>query len=207
MIKLISRFIWCVSHRRAVWFLFAMALPTMAAAQDVTATAGRGPADTFGAKGQLAISSDAALVIQHASNDVTSIQLAPAVDWFVINGLSLGGFISFDYSKAGNDSGSRFGIGPRVGYNIALTDFMSVWPKIGFSYAHSSAKYVSAFGDGTSLVRNKSADALALNVFVPVMFHPATHFFVGFGPFLDTDLNGDNKVTVYGLKMTLGGWL
>jgi hypothetical protein len=35
----------------------------------------------------------------------------------------------------------------------------------------------------------------------------APHFFAGFGPFLDADLTGDNKATVIGGKLTLGGWL
>jgi hypothetical protein len=39
------------------------------------------------------------------------------------------------------------------------------------------------------------------------MFHPVQHFFAGFGPFLDTDLSGDARATVFGGKLTLGGWL
>lgn len=39
------------------------------------------------------------------------------------------------------------------------------------------------------------------------MLQPARHFFAGFGPFLDVDLSGDNRVTMLGAKLTLGGWL
>lgn len=43
-----------------------------------------------------------------------------------------------EYQTAGRNSNTRFGIGPRVGYNLALTDMVGVWPKIGFSYRHSN---------------------------------------------------------------------
>jgi hypothetical protein len=55
--------------------------------------------------------------------------------------------------------------------------------------------------------RSLANNGIALNIFVPVMMHPATHFFVGFGPFLDSDLSGDNRVTSYGLRLTIGGWM
>ncbi len=54
-----------------------------------------------------------------------------------------------------------------------------------------------------------SADGnhLALNVFAPVMFHPVQHFFLGFGPALDTDLTGDAKQTIIAGRLTIGGWM
>jgi hypothetical protein len=39
------------------------------------------------------------------------------------------------------------------------------------------------------------------------MFHPAPHFFVGLGPFLDADLSGDSRATTWGAKLTIGGWM
>jgi hypothetical protein len=38
------------------------------------------------------------------------------------------------------------------------------------------------------------------------MFHPRTHFFVGFGPALDADVSGDVKTTTLAGRVTLGGW-
>jgi hypothetical protein len=57
-----------------------------------------------------------------------------------------------------------------------------------------------------TVTSSHSGDAFTLNLFAPIMFHPAPHFFVGFGPFLDTDLSGSDKVTTYGAKLTIGGW-
>lgn len=181
-----------------------IAVPATSFAQDLTADSGGGPSRNFGKKGELAISSDAALEISHTSpGDTTKITLQPAVDYFVIDNLSVGGFIGLDYTSFSNGSTTRFSIGPRVGYNLPLSDLISIWPKIGFSFATTSTS-VDAGDDVTVTASDNSG--LALNLFVPFMIHPATHFFAGFGPFLDTDLSGDNKVTVFGLKLTLGGW-
>lgn len=175
-------------------------------AQDPTQDTGGGPARNFGGKGQLAFLSDNTLDIRHTSDKVTTITFEPAADYFVIDNLSVGGFIGINYAKAGNADGTRFSIGPRVGYNLSFTNMMSVWPKIGLSYAHSSAGYTTSQGN-VDVSTSKSNNSIALNLFVPVMFHPATHFFLGLGPFLDTDLSGDNRVTAYGIKLTVGGWL
>ncbi|HEY6880478.1 MAG TPA: hypothetical protein VI299_20785 [Polyangiales bacterium] len=184
--------------------LFALALLS---AQGVSAQppSSEGPVEResssgFGARKQLAISSDAALTIQRrtqsgAGGSVTSITLAPAADYFLFKGFSVGGFIGLEYNKAGKSHGTRFSLGPRVGYNVWLSEHWSLWPKLGFSYAHTSTS-----GD-------IKQDAVALNVFAPFVFHPVSHFFAGFGPFVDTDLNGDNRATVWGAKLTIGGWL
>jgi hypothetical protein len=161
----------------------------------------------FGRKSVWAFSSDSALTIQHSSQDVTTIQLAPSVDYFVLDNFSVGGFVSFAYSSSGAGDGTRIGIGPRVGYNFKLSDTLSVWPKAGFAYAYSSSTVSQRIDDDTTREVSTSGSALAMNLFVPVMIHPAPHFFGGFGPFLDVDLSGDERVTVFGAKLTLGGWI
>lgn len=154
----------------------------------------------FGAAKVWAFSTDASISIQRRTQSggggaVTTITLVPAADYFVIDNLSVGGFVGLDYTKAGDSHGTRFSVGPRVGYDIFFAERWSVWPKVGFSYAY------------TKVTGGDSQNAIALNVFVPLMFHPVPHFFAGFGPFIDTDLNGDHRSTTWGAKLTLGGWL
>lgn len=167
--------------------------------------------EMFGTPGQWAFSSDAALSLQRATqSDVdgstTTVVLAPAADYFIVRNLSVGGSISLAYSKAGENTSTRFGLGPRIGYNIVLSQMLSVWPKLGFSYAHTNSKAETNIG-GMQVSQESDSNGIALNLFAPVMVHPAPHFFAGFGPFLDTDLSGDNRSTVWGVKLTLGGWL
>ncbi|MEY4578480.1 MAG: hypothetical protein RL701_3183 [Pseudomonadota bacterium] len=182
---------------------FALLTAASVSAQD----RGKEPPWGFGHANELAISSDAAVTIQHSSDDVTTIQLAPSADYFIIDNLSVGGVISVDYSRSGNSDGIRFGIGPRVGYNFGLSDTFSIWPKAGLAYAHSNVSTTVDVAGPASIETSRDANALALNLFVPFMVHPARHFFAGFGPFLDTDLSGDHRVTVFGGKLTIGGWL
>jgi hypothetical protein len=176
-------------------------------------TQANSPVDQFAGPGQLAISSDAALSIANTSlsggkGSTTTFQFAPAVDYFVIRNLSLGGSVLFSYSSAGSGHSTLFGIGPRAGYNFPLSDLVSVWPKAGMSISSTTQtiEVVNPVNNTTSS-NSTSNTAIALNLFVPLMFHPAPHFFAGFGPFLDADLSGDAKATTFGGKLTLGGWL
>lgn len=183
-----------------------------ASAQDPMENTGGGPARNFGEVNQLAFSSENALEIRQVAiengPDAATLHFAPAVDYFIVKNLSVGGVIGIDYSKVGDADGFRFSIGPRVGYNLSFTNLLGLWPKIGFTYAHSNSGYSRAFGGGGATISaSDSNDAIAINVFVPLMFHPTTHFFVGIGPFLDADLNGDNRTVAYGMKLTIGGWL
>jgi hypothetical protein len=197
---------------------FLVSISTLAFGASVQAqtaadqTAQGGPSQRFGEAGQLAVSSDAALVIDHTSIEglsggTTSVELAPAADYFPLRGVSFGGFVAFKYTKAGSEHATRFSVGPRVGYNWTLSDLLSLWPKAGFSYATTSGTIALPVSDTSNVGRASSGGSIALNFFVPLMFHPATHFFAGFGPFLDVDFAGDAKATVIGGKLTLGGWL
>jgi hypothetical protein len=154
----------------------------------------------FGNPRQWAFSTDAGLSIQRSTTSgpgsaTTTLIIQPAFDYFVIKNLSVGGQLGLTYTKVGDNKGTIFTLGPRVGYNFELSRLLSVWPKLGFSFAHANR-------DGSD-----SSNSLALNLFAPVMLHPAPHFFAGFGPFLDADLSGDNRTTTWGFKLTLGGWI
>lgn len=166
----------------------------------------------FGRAGQWALANDSALAVQRSSQadtdgSVTTVTLTPAADYFVIRNLSIGGFLGIQYTKAGDSDGLRFQIGPRVGYNIYLADRWTLWPKVGISYARTNFETQTDDEGDAVIIRRTTQNALALNLFAPVVFHPVAHFFLGFGPFLDTDLNGDNRATVVGGKLTMGGWL
>jgi len=162
----------------------------------------------FGLKSQWTISSDTSIFISNTSisgvsGSTTRFQIQPAADYFIIDNLSLGGFVGVNYTSVPSGHTTQFGIGPRVGYNIPFSSRFSVWPRAGFSFA-STSQTVSAVGSTPESSTNNTA--FALNLFAPVMFHPVAHFFVGFGPALDQDLSGDNKTTVIAGRLTIGGW-
>jgi opacity protein-like surface antigen len=164
----------------------------------------------FGEKGQWTFSTDAGLELSRRTQDgfpaTTRISVFPATDYFVMENLSVGGVIGIEYLKAGPSDSTRFVLGPRVGYNFEISEMLSIWPKLGFSYTRTNGETTRNVGD-TEVTTSTDNNAIALNLFAPVMLHPATHFFAGFGPFLDVDMSGDNRSTTWGFRLTLGGWL
>ncbi|HVU03402.1 MAG TPA: hypothetical protein VHE30_16695, partial [Polyangiaceae bacterium] len=150
------------------------------------------PAGIFGAKGQLAVSSDNGLSISNTSTSgrggsTTTLELRPAIDYFVADNLSFGGFLGLDYTKVPDGHSTTFSIGPRIGYNIPVAPRFSIWPKVGLSFASTSQTVNGTVATNGADISTNSSN-LAVNLFVPVMLHPATHFFLGFGPALDADL-------------------
>lgn len=154
----------------------------------------------------------------------TEFALSPAADYFVIDNLSVGGQIQFGVlSPAHGNSGSGttltlFGIGPRVGYDLKLTDTITFWPKLFFGYQTLSGSNNSG-----------SANSTEIGIFAPFLWHPAPHFFLGIGPNVWTQLSNnvtsvstssgtgvpttttsqtqaEPKVTQLGLQATFGGW-
>jgi Outer membrane protein beta-barrel domain len=176
----------------------ALALGIVAAASP--AHAQEAPAEQFGAKGVLAISSDVGLSIQHQfeGQDSTVFSLHPAADYFVIDHLSLGGYVDFSHQGGSGVSATNIGIGPRIGYDLNLSSRFSFWPKAGLAFNHTATSVRDV---------DRSNDALAINLFAPFLFHPVEHFFMGFGPNFDVDLTGDQKQTVLGARLVIGGWL
>lgn len=178
---------------------------------DVSASS---PSGRFGLKGQKAVSSDAGLSISNisvsgADGSATTLVLRPAIDWFISDSLSLGGFVGVEYATAPGGSSSSVSIGPRVGYNLPLATRVSVWPKAGVAIARTSQNDEGAtLPNGVVLgEEDDSNTSLQLNLFVPVMFHPVQHFFLGLGPALDQDLSGDSRATTLAVRLTLGGWI
>lgn len=175
----------------------------------------------FSKAGQLAISSDMSLSLDHTSTSPpqgdstssTTFRIAPAADYFVIDGLSVGGQIGYAHTSGGNApndfSSSSIGIGPRVGYNYNFTNNLGIWPRAYFMF--NSASSSRGGKDGPS------ATTMTVGLFAPVLFHPAEHFFLGLGPYISTDISSKvsppggssvdgDKNTSFGLNFTLGGY-
>lgn len=140
-----------------------------------------------------------------SGGSTTTVLIRPAVDYFVIDHLSLGAFTGVEYSSLPGGSTTTYGIGPRVGYDIPLSARFSLWPKAGLSFNSTTVK-VDADAVGGLTRPSDSNNALAFNLYVPVMFH-SNHYFAGFGPSLDTDLSGSPKATVIAARLVVGGWV
>ncbi|MGH7293345.1 MAG: hypothetical protein ACRELB_00355 [Polyangiaceae bacterium] len=180
----------------------------------------------FGDQGQLVISNDADLsFLGHSTSDnggsSWALKVEPAVDYFVIPNLSIGGVVLIEHTSVSppsqpgvatnSSSTTTYGVGARIGYNIALADSLSFWPKLALIYGGSS--YDPGGGQ-----QGGSGSAFDVQVFAPLLLHPINHFFLGIGPFVQTDLTSSAsnagvsvqnppKTTEYGLMFDLGGWM
>jgi hypothetical protein len=182
------------------------------------AAAAASPTDVgLGTVGQFVVSDDVQVTLLRQSlsqggqtRDVTGIQLQPAFDYFVSPNLSIGGQVRILYASVDNGAGSTddtttLGLLPRIGYNVALSPGASIWPRVALGYVHTSGS--SFNGQVTS-----SSYTVSLEVFVPLIFQPVPHFFLGGGPLVSTDLvskldsNDGVKTTNIGLQSTIGGY-
>jgi len=169
------------------------------------------PAGVFGYGGQLALSSDTGVSISSTSTagvdeSTTKLSLRPALDYFLVNNVSVGAFVGVEYTSTGGAHATTFAIGPRVGYDFVFAEHFSFWPKLGVSYSDSNTTTSAAVSAGSPPAEKVSARHLALNAFALLMFHPVPHFFLGFGPALDTDLTGQARQTTIAGRLTVGGW-
>jgi hypothetical protein len=128
-----------------------------------------------------------------------------ALDYVVIPNLTVGGsaFISFDLSSSHDtkvngttvsaDQGkvTFWGIAPRAGYILEITDMFAFWPRAGLTYTHYSVSSTvpNPTGPGSRDVSD-SVGQLALNLEPMFTFTPFNHFGIVGGPVIDIPLTG-----------------
>ena len=171
----------------------------------------------FGSMGQIAISVDLPftneapqLALVHRSVSMgggsdTYFAINPSADYFVAPNISVGGQIGYSHgvTTSVGDDVNVFMLEVRGGYNLALNDQFSIWPHLGIGYAHLSFNY-----NGASI----TGYAIPLIVTVPLLWHPAPHFFLGLAPTLTTELASKvestdaGKETDIGISALIGGY-
>ena len=141
-------------------------------------------------QGNFVITNNAGFGVRHqiGGDNGTTFQLRPALDYFVIPRLSLGGAVEFDY-VSGNPNQTTFKIAPEIGYEVALTDTWSIWPQAALSLSFPSP------GD----------PGVTLLITVPFLLHPAEHFFFGIGPGFSQDLTSNPTTFITG-QFVIGGY-
>jgi hypothetical protein len=176
-----------------------LAPPTAATSAPSGGSASPGTATGFGVAGAWVISvqsynagsaTPSFFFAKQASGGETLL-IQPGLDYFIGNGISVGGVVGFGYSS-GTPNTTVVNLGARAGFNQGLKEHISFWPTIGI--------------DGSYIHNTTSNSTAALEVFAPFLYHPAPHFFVGAGPFLSYLVKGGPD-TQYGLDLVIGGWL
>lgn len=153
-----------------------------------------------------------------STNDIV-LSLLPDVQYFVVEGLSLGGTINFAWDKPNSgDAVTTFGIGPTVGYNLWLSPgSLSLWPQATFLFNNISGTESVTTGT-TTVSASASHQVMNVGVFVPLLIHPVKHFHFGIGPYFDIDVSAkttigsapstdDTKDMHVGIRAEVAGWL
>jgi hypothetical protein len=158
-------------------------------------------AGAFGGPGQLALSLGATAdqyLLFHKSGGAWQLRIAPAADYFLFAHISVGALLAYGHGSGGAVPGTNglgsdtFSIGARAGYALAFNDRFSVWPLVGLRLDYASANHTSQTNT-------------FLPIYVPALFHPAQHFFVGLGPKVDAHISGQGNAA-WGIETALGGW-
>jgi hypothetical protein len=191
-------------------------------AEPASGAAPEKPAEpVFGRAGQIVLSTATSAWVGYRSysqskGSSTEVWVEPSVDYFVVDEISIGADAFVGYSSGnGLDSNgtvtelsaTNFGIAPSLGANLPLTEWASIWLRgdLGFGTVSSSVSSL----DGTN---QHSRKRTWIDLSLPFLVHPSSHFFVGVGPFLFHELSDkdqydfENRGTELGLSLVLGGW-
>lgn len=168
-----------------------------------------------------------------AKGDVSDPFVAPrlAFDFFVIDGLSVGGALG--YSSDDRDGDETIGntnrdvvaeessgviVAPRVGYAVMFTPVVGIWPRGGLSYWTSKQELDQP---GNQPDTEANASGLSLSAEVMLVIAPVPHGAFLVGPTLDlpvtssgdADLGGNTNadfdkvdVTTLGIQAGVGVW-
>src|SRR5437660_442516 len=170
------------------------------------AAAARGE-DRFGARGQV-VPFGGIGYSHSAGNGVSSdsVSLSPGALWFVDDGFALGLSAFFGYRSLSQPttfgqittSTTSFGGTPMAAAALPLAERVAFFPQAGVSYFWQR-------GSGGGFTQ--TSHSVILQGFAPLLFIPASHFFLGFGPSLSWIVEGAGSDTIaVGLVSQIGGY-
>lgn len=180
-------------------------------------------APRFGDKGHVVLTTSAteasisSFGYSQSTASSLSESIAPGFDVFVADHVSLGVDVALSHSSGTSfdasgtktqSSGTSYGIGPRLGFDIPLSRALSLWPQAELTFGGGTTEQTSSAGSN-----DHTYTEVWVHASIPLLVHPAAHFFLGAGPYASHDLsnvdqfNLDNQGTTIGASFVLGGWL
>ncbi len=132
-----------------------------------------------------------ALLASQSESPFTTPRLA--LDYFVVESVSIGGHVGYSSWSTEQDLGNTsvepnstlFVIGLRGGYAYAFSELLAIWPRLGLSFARTSAE---------DLLENElSASVFALSGEVMLSITPTEELSILIGPTIDYTLTGQGE--------------
>ena len=105
--------------------------------------------------------------------------------------------------------------GVRFGFNVPLIEWLSWYPRLTLSLGsdHAETKTIATVNGIPTAPSSQSSVGPGLNLYAPLLVHPAAHFVVGFGPRLRHDFavtrggpNDGSQSTLFGGEFAVGGY-
>jgi len=126
--------------------------------------------------------------------DFNQIGFAPGAMYFPTNNVAIGGQLIYIFDDFAGNAVHSLGFEPLVGFGVPLADKVAFFPRVGM-------RFVWAFQSGGT------GNQVSIDGFAPLLFIPAPHLYIGFGPQLFVDVaNSGAKQTSFGLGSEIGGY-
>ncbi len=167
-------------------------------------------APRFGNEGQFALSLYEGFNASEGAPNGTQVQADAFVAPHLSIGLSLGGQL-FQTSPSGGlqSKGFLLRVGPRIGVDFPLSDYVSFWPQLGVDYTHASQSGETVSANGSLALASTTVDGLGVTLAAPLLIHPTRGFFIGAGPSLYQEFAnvsvGSESTTSVELEAVVGG--
>jgi len=148
-------------------------------------------------------------VTSEASGALTTYAIPRlGIDYFVIDGLSLGGSLLFFTRSTEEEvepatgptvtndgpSTTAFAFMPRVGYGVMFNENIGIWPRAGITYYNVNTEIDITVLNVTG-TREITDTGTALTIEVPLVLAPIPHLALTIGPTFDIPLGGSFETT------------
>jgi hypothetical protein len=187
-----------------------------------SAMAQEAPTRQFGDTGQFALSLNHNLLVNEidlfSGDDEIQGTIFLAQNFSAALAVGIQWLSSSPVNTTSSSSNVIFHVGPRLGYNLRITSFVSFWPQVGIDYRRldsSTTSTTTIGGVTTSTSQSSTSNAFGVTVLAPFLIHPTQGFFVGAGPafyadFANSTSSGNSsqdnsKITSVGLTAMIGG--
>jgi hypothetical protein len=185
------------------------------------------PAKPFGSRGQVLLTSEILLQgswLRYAGSGSSSasVGVSPGIDVFATDHFSFGASVGGSYGwssgvdpTTGEPVTSQQTSGwlePRIGVDLPLSPAVSFYPRASLGFGVTSQDEKSGGSENTN-----SQTYVWVALFAPLLVHPASHVFVGFGPSVSRDLTRtvtypggqtvQNPGSSVGAGLVIGAWL
>lgn len=99
-------------------------------------------------------------------------------------------------TKTDAPTATMFGIAPRVGYILPLSEHLALWPRGGFAFYSVSLKNDNVDNNNNVITTQKVTDTIfSIDLDPQLVIIPTEHFFFTVGPMLNIPLTGGRTYT------------